>query len=237
MSNKNKIIFTMGGKGGVGKTLSLVTLIEALQNEGRSFSLIDADRENDKAGGISHFFPDATAADLRDKATIDALLETAADIPLTLIDLPANASGDFVGWFQEATDPEVLKELSIELYAIGVVTPEVASWQSVGKWVAALNQNCKYVIVLNHLKESRVEKTKEQIFDYYFQSPARPKIGAVAEVEIPGLYDGSRARWQDVGGLLSEIVENKSVPVLDRSRLRKFLKQTVENWQPFVEKL
>jgi MinD-like ATPase involved in chromosome partitioning or flagellar assembly len=227
----------MGGKGGVGKTLSLVTLIEALKIQDKAFALVDSDRENENAGGISHFFPDATAADLRDKATIDALLEAAAEIPLTLVDLPANASGDFMGWFQEATEPEVLNELNIEIYAIGVVTPEVASWQSVAKWADALKKNCKYVIVLNHLKESRVEKTKEQVFDYYFQSKGRPKIGAIAEVEIPGLYDGSRSRWQDVGGPLSEIVENKSVPVLDRSRLRKFLNQTVENWQPFVEKL
>lgn len=55
--NTNKrIVFTMGGKGGVGKTGLMVALAEWFEAHEIPFTLLDLDTENKARGSLKHFF-------------------------------------------------------------------------------------------------------------------------------------------------------------------------------------
>jgi MinD superfamily P-loop ATPase len=47
-----RIVFTMGGKGGAGKTTVLSSIISYLQEQNIQFDLFDADVENEKRGHL-----------------------------------------------------------------------------------------------------------------------------------------------------------------------------------------
>ena len=50
-------VFTMGGKGGAGKTTVLSAIVAYLQEQGVPFDLFDADIENEKRGNLNLYFP------------------------------------------------------------------------------------------------------------------------------------------------------------------------------------
>ena len=236
---KHKLVFATGGKGGVGKTTALLSLLDAISAAGLTAAVVDADRENAKAGGLADHVT-ATTIDLRDKVSCDKLLTLASENSLTVCDLPANAGGDFLEWFSLASDPAVLSELDLSLYAVGVVNPTAASVASVLKWAETLQDAARYVVALNRRTEERVAKPLEDVFSDYFKSPTGKKFRATAspiEVEIPGLYEFASKAWAKVGGLASEAADNAVIPVLDRSRLRKFAASTTANWQPLIDEL
>ena len=236
---KHKLVFATGGKGGVGKTIALLSLLDAISAAGLTAAVVDADRENAKAGGLADHVA-ATTIDLRDKVSCDKLLTLAAENSLTVCDLPANAGGDFLEWFSLASDPAVLEELDLSLYAVGVINPTAASVASVLKWAESLQDAAAYVIALNRRSDDRTTKPIEDVFADYYKSPAAKKFRAAAspiEVEIPGLYEFAAKAWSKVGGLASEAAENPAIPILDRSRLRKFAVATIANWQPLIDVL
>ena len=54
---KNKrVVFTMGGKGGVGKTGLMVSLAEWFETNEIPFTLLDLDTENKARGSLKNFF-------------------------------------------------------------------------------------------------------------------------------------------------------------------------------------
>ena len=64
---KNKrVVFTMGGTGGVGKTGLIVALAEWFEANEIPFTLLDLDTENKARGSLKHFF--ARVRLLRDHA-------------------------------------------------------------------------------------------------------------------------------------------------------------------------
>ena len=51
-----RVVFTMGGKGGVGKTGVVVALAEWFQANEIPITLLDLDTENKARGSLKHFF-------------------------------------------------------------------------------------------------------------------------------------------------------------------------------------
>ena len=59
---KNKrVVFNMGGKGGVGKTGLMVALAEWFEVNEIPFTLLDLDTENKARGSLKHFFNGSVA--------------------------------------------------------------------------------------------------------------------------------------------------------------------------------
>ena len=56
MTNSKRVVFTMGGKGGVGKTGVMVALAEWFEANEIPVTLLDLDTENKARGSLKHFF-------------------------------------------------------------------------------------------------------------------------------------------------------------------------------------
>src|ERR1044072_1844248 len=145
---RKRVVFTMGGKGGVGKTGTMLALAEWFQANDVAVTLLDLDSENKAAGSLKHYFPDtAHAVNIHTPAGLDAFIDYLADDgpPVILADMGGGSGQVAMDWF-EAMHPEITP-LCIAFTAIAVVTPGPASVQSLLAWSSRLRDRVQYIVV------------------------------------------------------------------------------------------
>src|SRR5258708_35971393 len=96
-----RVVFTMGGKGGVGKTGLMVALAEWFEANEIPFTLLDLDMENKARGSLKHFFNGSVAkVNIHTPAGLDTFvdhLESCAAI--ILADMGAGSGQVARDWF------------------------------------------------------------------------------------------------------------------------------------------
>ncbi len=147
---KNKrVVFTMGGKGGVGKTGLMVALAEWFEANEIPFTLLDLDTENKARGSLKHFFNGSVAkVNIHTPAGLDTFvdhLESGAAI--ILADMGAGSGQVASDWFDAMY--EDVSATGARFTAVGVVTPDPASVESVLAWANRLQERAQYVVVQN----------------------------------------------------------------------------------------
>src|SRR5579863_472441 len=147
--NAKRVVFTMGGKGGVGKTGVMVALAEWFDANGIPVTLLDLDTENKARGSLKHFFDGTvTKVNIHTPAGLDAFvdhLESGASI--ILADMGAGAGQVASDWFNAMY--EDVSAIGARFTAVGVVTPDPASVESVLAWANRLQERAQYVVVQN----------------------------------------------------------------------------------------
>jgi hypothetical protein len=172
-----RVILSMGGKGGVGKTNVIVGLTEWFDANQIPVKLLDLDTENKTRGSLSHFFGErAPNVNIHTPAGLDAFIDHLAEPePVILADMGAGAGRVTYDWFDKMY-PDVA-DAGIVFTAIGVVTDDPASVESVLTWAARLQDRVSYVIVENSMTD-RAEFTywnaSEQATD--FQNHFHPAV-------------------------------------------------------------
>lgn len=150
---RKRVIFSMGGKGGVGKTSVMTGLAEWFEENRIPVTLLDLDTENKVKGSLTHFFGGRVPKiNIHTPAGLDAFVDILAeDAPAILADMGAGAGQITHDWFHKMY-PDVT-EAGVVFTTIGVVTSDPASVESVLDWAAALQDRVAYVIVENNLTE------------------------------------------------------------------------------------
>jgi len=144
-----RVVFTMGGKGGVGKTGIVVALAEWFQANEIPVTLLDLDTENKARGSLKHFFDGTvTKVDVHTPAGLDAFVDHLdGGAPIILADMGAGAGQVASDWFDSMY--EDVTATGVRFTAVGVVTPDPASVESVLAWANRLQDRVEYVIVEN----------------------------------------------------------------------------------------
>jgi MinD-like ATPase involved in chromosome partitioning or flagellar assembly len=144
-----RVVFTMGGKGGVGKTGVVVALAERFQVNEIPVTLLDLDTENKARGSLKHFFNGTvTKVDVHTQAGLDAFVDHLdGGTPIILADMGAGAGQVAAGWFDSMY--EDVAATGVRFTAVGIVTPDPASVESVLAWANRLQDRVEYVIVEN----------------------------------------------------------------------------------------
>jgi MinD-like ATPase involved in chromosome partitioning or flagellar assembly len=150
---EKRIILSMGGKGGVGKTSVMAGLAEWFEENEIPMNLLDLDSENKSRGSLAHFFgARAPKININTPAGLDAFVDHLADgAPVILADMGAGSGQITHDWF-ERMYPDVA-DAGIVFTAIGVVTADPASVESVLAWAARLQNRVAYLIVENSVAE------------------------------------------------------------------------------------
>ena len=148
-----RVIFSMGGKGGVGKTNVMTGLAEWFGENQIPVTLLDLDTENKAKGSLTHFFGGRVPKiNIHTPAGLDAFVDILAeDSPAILADMGAGAGQVTHDWF-EKMHPDAAGA-GIVFTAVGVVTSDPASVESVLNWAAALQDRVDYIVVENSLTE------------------------------------------------------------------------------------
>jgi len=148
-----RVILSMGGKGGVGKTSIMAGLAEWFDANRIPVQLLDLDTENKARGSLTHFFGGRVPKiNIHTPAGLDAFIDRLSEgAPVVLADMGAGAGQVTYEWFDRMY-PDVA-ESGVAFTAIGVVTADPASVESVLAWAARLQDRVAYLVVENSITE------------------------------------------------------------------------------------
>jgi hypothetical protein len=195
---EKRVILSMGGKGGVGKTSFMSVLAEWLAEQKAACTLLDLDMENKSKGSLHHFFPAAQKLNVNTPAGLDSFVDLLdGSTPVLMADMGAGAGRLTKAWFDEMH--ESVAELGVSFTAIGIVTDDPASVDSVLSWGAALQDRVDYVVVENAMTafaEFTYWRQSEQAVR--FREVFQPTIISMA-YRIPDLETGCRNHGVTLG--------------------------------------
>jgi MinD-like ATPase involved in chromosome partitioning or flagellar assembly len=200
---EKRVILSMGGKGGVGKTSVIVGLAEWFGVNHIPIQLLDLDTENKARGSLAYFFGNAVPKlNIHTPAGLDAFVDHLADGPsVILADMGAGSGQITHAWFDKM-HPDVAAA-GIGFTAIGVVTADPASVESVLAWADRLQRRVAYLIVENHL-------TEHWDFTYWHESDQAQQFQKVfkpaviqMDYRLPDLELAMRNHGVTLGGVAS----------------------------------
>jgi MinD-like ATPase involved in chromosome partitioning or flagellar assembly len=150
---KKRVILSMGGKGGVGKTSVMVNLAEWFSSNQIPARLLDLDIENKARGSLTHFFAgQVPKMNIHTPAGLDAFIDYLSDgSPVILADMGAGSGQVTYDWFERMHTS--VTEAGIVFTTIGVVTSDPASVESVLAWAERLQNRVSYLVVENHIAD------------------------------------------------------------------------------------
>jgi hypothetical protein len=201
----SRVVFTEGGKGGVGKTAFASLLVEWYGKQSTPHALLDLDTENKARGSLAHYFPKARKVNIHTSEGLDSFVDVLdVGTPIVIADMGAGAGAVAHRWFDSMFSS--VEEAGVVFTAIGIVTPDPASVESVLAWAGALQHRVQYLIVRNSLTDPadfsywdndtaakdfrRVLKPKEIAMEYRLpkvENPARQHgltLNRIAERDV-----------------------------------------------------
>jgi MinD-like ATPase involved in chromosome partitioning or flagellar assembly len=189
---EKRVILSMGGKGGVGKTSLISALTEWFDANEIPVQLLDLDSENKARGSLAHFFgARAPKVNIHTPAGLDAFVDQLVDgAPVILADMGAGSGQVTYDWF-DRMHPDVASA-GIAFTAIGVVTSDPASVESVLAWAARLQNRAQYLIVENSIAQHpdfRYWRESAQALE--FQRIFSPSVIAM-DYRLPELENAAR---------------------------------------------
>lgn len=145
------IVFSCGGKGGVGKTTVATAIADFYGSRAIPATLFDCDTENKQRGSLSHFFPDAAKLDIRAERGLDRFVDTmlTAKTPVALADLAAGSGHDTFEWIDTMFDG--LSAEGFRFTAVATITSAASSVETLFTWSAALRDRVRYLVVKNRV--------------------------------------------------------------------------------------
>ncbi len=149
----SRVIFTQGGKGGVGKTSVATGFVEWFDAHQIPYTLLDLDTENKARGSLTHYFGNKTRkVNIHTPEGLDAFLDALSEgVPIVMADMGAGAGQVAYKWFD--TMYEGARDMGVAFTAVGIITPDPASVESVLTWAHSLQDRVEYLIVKNALTE------------------------------------------------------------------------------------
>lgn len=196
-----RVILTMGGKGGVGKTTFMLALVEWFASKEILVKLLDLDTENKTRGSLSHYFrSDAKKVNIHTAAGLDSFVDHIDDgTSIVLADMGASSGQITYDWFDSMF--EDVQALGVSFTAIGIVTPDPASVESVLSWADHLQSRVQYIIVENAI-------TYPADFTYWrnteqaqlFQTALQPTV-LTMDFRLPELENSARQHGITLGAI------------------------------------
>lgn len=175
---RKKIILVGPGKGGIGKTASLLYAIPFFDQRKIKYRLLDYDWENTDKSGLQNFDSRAIKLNIHSQRAMDEFFDAVDDesVDAILVDLPAGSGEPVFQWFDELYTEA--HELGLDFSLLAVTTNEAGSVQSTLKWASHLQNRVDYVVVKNELSEKGSE------FEYLNEEP---KFGEFRKMFSPGI--------------------------------------------------
>ena len=126
-----RIVFTQGGKGGVGKTTAALSLFDYYQTKAAAVTLADFDGENRAKSGLNFWHKSADKVDIHTRSGLDKLIDSRAQF---------RATTSFSQTWEQAAErspisgsPTVYPDLAAEgvkFTSIGMSTADPEAWKA-----------------------------------------------------------------------------------------------------------
>jgi MinD-like ATPase involved in chromosome partitioning or flagellar assembly len=228
-----RVILTMGGKGGVGKTSFMLALAEWFVGKEVTLKLLDLDTENKTRGSLSHYFGRATKkVNIHTAAGLDSFIDYIDDgTSIVLADMGASSGQVTYDWFDSMF--EDVQALGVSFTAIGIVTPDPASVESVLSWAAHLQNRVQYIVVENAITyPADFTYWRETEQSQVFQKVLHPVVLSM-DFRLPELENPARQHGITLGAIAErrhDVDELRRASLVLRAQsYRRRLFQEIEN--------
>lgn len=191
-TNTKRLLFTTGGKGGVGKTTISTAIVDYLLSQEIPVKIFDFDGGNRNVGSLHHYYPNQCEKLNLDSAGLDRMAEAVLENRLCLADMPAGAENAFSRWFQEMGDE--LKASGVAFTAVSSITPMRASIATVYDWSNVLKGAVDYLILKNHGFGSDFGLFDDTEQGQQFRKAAKPTV-----IDFEARYSLIQAELEDRG--------------------------------------
>ena len=254
-----KLIITASQKGGSGKTVLACALLDHLRAAGIPVTAFDGDgavggfyKMHGVRGGNGRLQHDQDARtgvvqyDIRDAASRDMLIESLdTDAPIILHDLAGGALLSLLQLFGDDVEGALrnlntaLEDLDSELIVLHLVTRDEGSVASVRQYLD-LTAACP---LIRHVAVVNRHTSRDTDLHAWFgtadgQSGGRTRALLMerggAEMDLPALDAGAMALVQGAGTPFSVAIEDRSLPLVQRQRIRQFLRAFAAELTPDV---
>jgi hypothetical protein len=213
---KCRIVFTVGGKGGVGKSAFIRNYAEACEAKSVRYKLVDCD---DETSTLTRFHREARFVAIRSPLEIDALVQIAVEErpEVLAVDLPARAGEEFQAWFSLVPFDE-LRAVGVTFTAVGVVAGSKDSIECILRWREFLGGRVDWIIVLNRRDD----------LSLYMASNARTRLlsEGIPEIEMPKLDERLATELDKLNWTLSRALSATEpcylTQLMPRARLRRY---------------
>jgi hypothetical protein len=148
-----RVVFSCGGKGGTGKTTFISSLAEWYDSHGLKYRLLDLDVENKLHGSLKHFHPQAEKVNPTGERGLDVFLSILfSDLDILVADQGASQGQLTFEWFDTVYSQAVQLGYPIQFTAVGLLTYDPSSLESVLTWAEHLQDRVKYLLIKNHVR-------------------------------------------------------------------------------------
>ena len=201
------VVFTEGGRGGVGKTTVATLLLDYYQHKGVAVAGLDFDTENKTSAGLSYFYPQVCKVDIDHRDGMDAIIDAVqGEAPIVFADMGARSGSTTFKWFNEMA--ESLKEVGVAFAAVGVVTTDPGSVESVIEWGKHLKNRVRHIICLNKMADPNEEfiywNSHAQAIKY--RELAKPAVITLESIN-PQLQNALRTHGATIGQVADKTVK------------------------------
>lgn len=238
IKTKKLIVFTIGGKGGVGKSWLITLLIDWYLANKVPFLAVDLDNENNT---LTRFFRDADFIEVSSERGLDAMIEKIVEneTALTVIDMRAASTDRIAPWWKQVDFDSLRDQYGIRFTAIGVVDSSVDSVANIGFWATDVLQNSSeihFVIAQNKVRGEELSYLASADRKNYQQTLK------LAEIEIPKLEDWVH-QMLEVGNLRINTaleIEDATHPLtkfMTRSRLKRYQQTIFAEFEKIKDRL
>ena len=210
-----RIVLVINGKGGVGKSMFAVNLVQYLKDKNLPHVAIDTDNENST---LTRFHPDARFIDLDEPRQLDALFSATASADLVVVDGRAASTDLFLGYFDEIGLAEVLTACDTALTLAIPINHEADSVDQLQRLAERLGSACRYLVIRN--------ASQGDSFGIYDNSEIRVRLRdelGGREIDMPRLQDWLVEALHRADVTVGVGSTHDTFSLLDRQRLR--------NWQ------
>ena len=152
---KKIVMFTQGGKGGVGKTSFAAMLIHSLRKTGLRVKVYDFDVENKENSGLQYYIEDAEKHNINDEGSLDKTtnIVNTDEYDIVVIDCQAAAGIQTFEWFEDVAQDAI--DDGVKFVSMGIIDEDVSSLTSVLSWTNELKDSCDFLYVLNEKKQRK----------------------------------------------------------------------------------
>lgn len=235
--NKKIIVFSIGGKGGTGKSWILTQLIDWYESKQIGFRVFDLDNENNT---MSRFYRKASYIDVAHEQKIDEMMNEiiAGKEAVYLLDMRAASTTWFEPWFKNISVATIAKDYRIKFTAIGSVDSSVDSVENIGFWARDVlkQKEINYVIARNLVRGEELDYDASGRKKLYQET-----LGAV-DITIPKLEPWVHSILEHNDLRISSALEEKDAAhqatrFMTRLRLKRYQEEVFAEFEKVKDRL
>lgn len=200
-------------KGGVGKSFTMVQLVQWLKDKERLFRAYDPDHTNST---MMRYHSDAIFVDITNPESMDSIALAFDEVPLVAVDGIGGQKGVFLRWIESVDLFDIAKAIDLALTFVVIVDEDRDTVSQTRETLEKIGEKVDWLIIKNHKTVGHTD-----MWDNSETRKLAMTLGA-REVVLPKLDEHLISKLQKDSLTIGKAATSDRINMLDRQRCRKY---------------